>query len=252
MRVSILLALIALAVGSPIWGAEAAIPLKSGTGEQTLAASSAEKKFTFVLFYKEDNAARQQFATTLSESLKEKEQATWTEVKVTNPEEKAIVDKFKLSRTPMPLVLAIAPNGAITGVFPKTLTADLITASIVSPTKTRVMKTIQDNKLALVYVNGDAKNLPKGIKDFAADPHYTTRHVVHMLHSEDPAEVSFLKDLGVSATSLTPTVCLLASPGVVVGKWPATVTGSQMSTALHAAGKCCDDPNCKHNHTTTK
>ena len=26
----------------------------------------------------------------------------------------------------------------------------------------------------------------------------------------------------------------------------------QVRLALHAAGKCCDDPNCKHNHTTTK
>lgn len=224
-----------------------ALPIR--TGEQTLTAASAEKKFTFVLFYKEDNATRQQFAGVLADALKERSpQATWTEVQVTNPQEKAIVEKFKLSRTPMPLVLAIAPNGAITGVFPKTLTPELVAASIVSPTKTRVMKTIQENKLAIVCINGDAKALPQGVNQFAADPHYSSRTIVHMLNSTDAAEVSFLKDLGVAASSPTCTVCLLASPGVVVGKWPANVTGQQMSTALHAAGKCCDDPNCKHNH----
>jgi hypothetical protein len=34
----------------------------------------------------------------------------------------------------------------------------------------------------------------------------------------------------------------------MVGKFPATATKAQLASELHAAGKCCDDPNCKHNH----
>jgi hypothetical protein len=40
---------------------------------------------------------------------------------------------------------------------------------------------------------------------------------------------------------------VLAPPGVLVGKFPASATSDQIGAALHAAGKCCNDPNCKHN-----
>ena len=43
------------------------------------------------------------------------------------------------------------------------------------------------------------------------------------------------------------TVVVLAPPGVLVGKFPATATAAEIAAKLHAAGKCCDDPNCKHN-----
>ena len=39
----------------------------------------------------------------------------------------------------------------------------------------------------------------------------------------------------------------MAPPGVLVGKFTANVTMNEITTKLHAAGKCCDDPNCKHN-----
>jgi hypothetical protein len=42
-------------------------------------------------------------------------------------------------------------------------------------------------------------------------------------------------------------VVVMAPPGVLVGKFPASATMSDIATKLHAAGKCCNDPNCKHN-----
>jgi hypothetical protein len=34
---------------------------------------------------------------------------------------------------------------------------------------------------------------------------------------------------------------------VLVGKFGPAVTKDEIAAALHAAGKCCNDPNCKHN-----
>jgi hypothetical protein len=39
---------------------------------------------------------------------------------------------------------------------------------------------------------------------------------------------------------------LMAPPGTVIGKYAATATKDKLAADLHAAGKCCDDPNCKH------
>ena len=44
---------------------------------------------------------------------------------------------------------------------------------------------------------------------------------------------------------------LLAPPGVLIGKYNSAATKNEVMAALHKAGKCCDDPNCKHNHGTS-
>jgi hypothetical protein len=47
-------------------------------------------------------------------------------------------------------------------------------------------------------------------------------------------------------------VVIMAPPGVLVGKFANNVTKDDITTKLHAAGKCCNDPNCKHNKAKAK
>ena len=45
-----------------------------------------------------------------------------------------------------------------------------------------------------------------------------------------------------------PVVIFMAPPGALVGRFAASASKEDLARALHAAGKCCSDPNCKHNH----
>jgi hypothetical protein len=64
----------------------------------------------------------------------------------------------------------------------------------------------------------------------------------------DATEARFLTEMEFKPGELSDSmVVVLAPPGVLVGKYPASVTTDQIATDLHAAGKCCNDPNCKHN-----
>ena len=45
------------------------------------------------------------------------DQAIFVKVKANDPSENRIIEKFNLKRSPMPFVLVLAPNGAITGGF---------------------------------------------------------------------------------------------------------------------------------------
>ena len=66
---------------------------------------------------------------------------------------------------------------------------------------------------------------------------------------DDPAEVAFLEQLKIDpGTVRGSTTAFLAPPAVLVGKYGPAATKNEMAAALHAAGKCCNDPNCKHNH----
>ena len=91
-------------------------------------------------------------------------------------------------------------------------------------------------------------SLPQAVKDFQADPHFSNRLAVVSMQVNDPKEKQFLNQMQVDPLQVRgQTTLFLAPPGVLIGKYTASATKDEMAAALHQAGKCCDDPNCKHN-----
>lgn len=226
-------------------------PVSVSKAQKALETASADEKFTYVLFWRENNAATKSMAQTLKSSLAERDaQAVWTTVNITDSAEKAVVDRFAVSRTPMPTVISVAPNGAITGVFSEKLSATNIDEALVTPTMTKCMKAMQEGKLVLLCVQPQADApAPRGVRDFQADPQFKQRTAVVSMVSNDPAEKRFLAEMQISGERMNgPVTVFMAPPGVMVGKFAPNVTKEILAQKLHAAGKCCDDANCKHNH----
>lgn len=224
-------------------------PASGSQAEATMEKAAAEGKYTFLVFYKTNDAATQAVAATLKEGLGTRgETAVGAYVQVGQPAEKALVDRFDVSRAPMPMTIAVAPNGAITGMFSQKLTAELIENSFVTPTMTRCMKSLQEGKLVFVCVQGTAKApAPASLKDFQSDPHFKDRLVAYSMVATDSAEGKFLKQIQIDATKAKgTTTVLLAPPGVLVGKFDEFASKNDIAAALAKAGKCCEDPNCKH------
>ena len=224
-------------------------PPSASQAEATLEQAASEGKYTFLVFYKTNDAATQTMTATLKEGLTNRaDSAKAAYVQVGQPAEKALVDRFDVSRAPMPMTIAVAPNGAITGMFAQKLSAEGIENSFVTPTMTKCMKSLQAGKLVFVTVQGSAKApAPASLKDFQADPHFKDRLVTFSLLAADPEEVKFLKQMQIDAAKTTgTTTVLLAPPGVLVGKFDAFTSKDDIAAALAKAGKCCEDPNCKH------
>jgi len=213
--------------------------------------AQAETKFRFILFSKENNANTQRVATELASSLgRWPQRAEWTAISITDPAHREIVERYQVGRAPMPLVLCVAPNGAVTGAMTGQVTDKQVDSALVTPTMTRCMKSLQAGKTVVVHVKSDdAIPLPAGAEMFLADPAFKERATTESYVINDPAEARFLKDMQIDpATFDGSTVVVLAPPGVLVGKFAASATAADIAAKLHAAGKCCDDPNCKHNH----
>lgn len=213
-------------------------------------ASDAEAKFTFILFSRENNANTQRMATELAASLgRWPERAEWTSINITDPARRELVERYQVGRAPMPLVLCVAPNGAVTGAMTGRVTDKQVDAALVTPTMTRCMKALQAGKIVVVHVQSDpAEPLPAGAAAFLADPAFQSRATTESYVVSDPAEARFVNDMKIDpATFSSSNVVVLAPPGVLVGKFPATATAAEIAGNLHSAGKCCDDPNCKHN-----
>jgi len=202
-------------------------------------------KYLFVLFYKEEDAATRAMRQALEAGLSGREaRAGFVTVKATDPAEKALVDRFGVSRAPLPLVLALAPNGAVTGGFPLKLTEQQVAQAFVSPAQAASLKALQARKLVLLCVlPGAGAAPPQGVRDFVADPQYRTAAEVVTVAAGDPAEATFLKQLQVE-THAAPVTVLLAPPGSALGTFAGAVTKEQLVEKLKAARSGCCPGGC--------
>jgi len=253
-RIQCLFVLTALVIAGNVCLAQAPARPKSDSppaskGQQVLEQAGKDGKFTFILFYKTDDAATQAMGQVLKSELAERsDKAVMVYVQISNPAEKAIVDQFGVARAPMPMTMTLAPNGALTGVYPQKISPKNLNDAIVTPAMTRCMKSLQEGKVVLVCVQSSTKAFaPPVVKEFQADPHFKDRLATVSLKADDPAEARFMGDMKLDPASVTSTtVAMLAPPGMLIGKFGPKATKDEMAAALAKAGKCCDDPNCKH------
>jgi hypothetical protein len=236
------------AFSGPLGTAEGLIA--EGQGQPALENAAAMKKFLFIMFWKEKNAQTDRVWSTLqAAAAKYSDLANVVSVQTTDPVEKAIVERFKVSKAPMPLVLAIAPCGAVTRAFPGRLEEKQIAAAFVSPCEQLCMKAIQDNKLVFVCVvyetpkDGEA-SLPSGVKDFREDKKYTKVTEVVLLNATDKNEADFLKELRIDTKAQKPISVLLA-PGAMIGTFDVSASKQQIVAKLASAQSgCCPGGKC--------
>ena len=187
----------------------------------------------FILFWKDQTTQTDKTWKTLqSGAAKFADSADVVPLRTTDPAEKAIVDRFNVSKSPMPLILAIAPCGAVTKAFPGNFDEKQLATAFVSPCEQLCMKAIQSSKMVFVCVvyevpaDGQA-TIPQGVKDFQADEKYAKATEIVTLNAADKKEADFLKELQIDTKAKKPVSVLLA-PGALIGTFDATVTKQQI------------------------
>jgi hypothetical protein len=213
---------------------------ESGKGMAAIKQASEANKYLFLFFSKSDDdqtlALRKVFDATME---KVADRAQWIAVNVTDSSEKAIVAKFDLGRAPMPLVLAVAPNGAITGGFPKKFEEKELLEAFVSPVMQKVMKHLQDKRLVLVCVQNDKTKsndaAMQGVRDFKADKRFVSATEIVMLDPADPAETAFLADMKIDPKTEEAMTIFLAPPGSAIAEYKGATDKEEMASTLQKA-----------------
>lgn len=225
---------------------EASRTTLSETRQAGLAAmekAAADNKYLFAFFWKdEDHATTTRKEVFEAATQKLAERASTVVVRVTDRSESGIVEKFGVNRAPMPLVLAIAPNGAITGGFPREFTEEELLNAFASPALTKCMKPLQEGKLVLLCVQNDktkrnAEAL-RGVNDFKADARFGNVTEIVMLDPSDEAESSFLGDLQIDPHTPTAVTAFLVPPGSAIAEFEGETNKELFLTALQSAGSC--------------
>lgn len=206
-------------------------------------------KYLFAFFWKEENEQTRSMRKVFDEATpKVKDRANAVVVKITDETEKPWVEKFKLMHAPMPLVLAIAPNGAIMGGFPKEFTEEALLNAFGSPCTEKCMKKMQDGKLVLLCIQNESTALRneamKGVKEFAADERYASATEIIMLDPADAKEKSFLDDLKIDPKTTQAVTAFMAPPGSIIAAFEGATDKEGLISALQKASTGCGPEGC--------
>ena len=223
----------------------------SGKGMAAIKQAADAGKYIFMFFSKTDDdqtlAMRKVFDKAME---KVADRAQWIAVSTNDSSEKAIVAKFDLGRAPMPLVLAMAPNGAITGGFPNKCEEQQLLNAFATPVTEKVMKQLQDNKLVFVCVqNGKTKSNDAAmqvVRDFKADARFAGATEIVMLDPTDSAEASFLADMKVDPKTEEAMTVFLAPPGSAIAEYKGATDKAELVATLQKAssGSCGPGGSC--------
>ena len=195
---------------------------------------------TYVMFYRANDAATQQMASTIqSQVTAAGEKTTWVAVNVSDPKEAQLVKRFDASRIPLPAVFGIAPNGAVAGVFRQRVSQEQLSGSILTPMYSDMVKALQSQKIAVVSLMPAADTPPPpGETALMQDPNFKT--IVHPVkaYATDTNEANFFARMNVDRKLKSPVVMVFTPPGTHIGTFAGNVSGQQLAQKLHQSGKC--------------
>jgi len=202
-------------------------------------------KYAFIFFFRTDDKHAQAMRTGLESAVAEiPDQAEAVTVDLTDPLEKAIVDRFDLSRSPMPLILAVAPTGAITKHWFRRFDGKELEQAFVSPAEAQCLKALQDRKMVLVSIqNGKTahnQEAMRGVNEFKADRLYAAQTALVSVDPTNEAEADFLKTLGVTPETEEAVTVLMAPPGRPIATFTGATKKAAIVAATKKAGSKCD------------
>jgi len=225
-----------------------------GDGMAAIKHAAEAGKYLFVFFHngedQQTQAMRQVFDAAMERIADKAESRV---IDTTDRTEKGIVDKFDARRAPMPLVLAIAPNGAITGGFPIKFTEELLMGALVSPSTAQCMKALQDGKMVFLCVQDDAtkfgKEAMQAVRAVQSDPKYAKSTEIVAVDPSDEAEAVAMKRLQVDTGSDEAITILMTPPGTVISRIEGATTKQSLVAVIQGAlakakGGCCPGGKC--------
>jgi len=219
----------------------------AGIGMAALQNAAEAGKYLFIFFHKDDGNRTQKLKAVFDAALQQvADKAMPVVVDIKDRREKEIVDKFKVSRAPMPFVFVVAPNGAVVHSYRRKFTEEQLLSSFVSPGLEKALKSLQDGNMTFLCVqNGDTKfaaEAMKGVDEFKSDPQYSATTGVITIDPSDAAEAQFLKTLKVDPKTSKAVTVLLAPPGKTVATFKGATDKKTLLASVKNATKkkpCC-------------
>jgi len=196
------------------------------------------KKGNYVFLFISDNksADSKKILVTMKEIVNRKTKTVnIVQVLRNDPQEKELIDFFKIGEDPT--VITLAPNGAITGYFVKTVVKDSLISSLVSLKEAEVIKNLQDGHAVFLCFSKTDSNFIK-IQNEIESVTSNFKGTVNAIYVSGGE-----KDLRkkVALTSDITTVLIIVPPGRAVARLEGSniTKANLMRALLSACGPGC-------------
>ncbi len=227
--------------------------------KSAIAEASAAGQFLCLIFYDTEDASLIGLTSTVKTFItSSKKKVAVYKAKISEPANREIAEKYQVQG--LPFLLVIAPNEAITGGYPKTVTEDQLKQSLsVSDLMCKIIKPLQEQKVALVALQNQSTKSNKeswqGVSDFVSDPNY--KKLVAFIKADPAAEGSkdFIKQCQLIAPITEAAVVVLLPPGRIAKVLTGKTTKADILKSLQAcssgggSGCCPSDRRFKQNIT---
>ncbi len=226
-----------------------------GASATAMQRAASANKYLFAFVYEKKDESTVTLRKSVEGALsKLGDKAQCADVDRSDPAENGFVSKSGLGRAPMPLVLAIAPNGAVTGGFPAAqATEERLLDAVASPGMQQCLKALQDRRLVFVCLqNGRTQanaEAMKGVNDFKANSQFGNVTEVVKVDPSDAKEGKLLAQLKADPQAKLASTAFLAPPGVLVAKVDGPTSKEALMASLQkamasctAGSSCCPAP----------
>lgn len=233
---------------------------KTSPAETAIQAAAKQKRYAIVTFYKKNDAAStNMLAETKKLHAKCGSRANLVSVDVGNRIHQNLISQYRADSSPMPLTLVIAPNGAVTAGYPSAINKTDLSEAFVSDGMAKVLKVLQDGKLAAICVQSSKTKLNKESLAAAEGLKYGAqfRNALEIVKIDpsDSSEAEIIQTCRVNANSENAQLVVIAPPGRVMGTFDGTATTASISAVLVKAlsgGTCGSGGGCAPGACGTK
>ncbi|MBD3236896.1 MAG: hypothetical protein GF330_09340 [Candidatus Eisenbacteria bacterium] len=217
------------AAGDPQSTAE----IPAGKGLTALEEAAAAGEYVYVFFYTTEDEETRTMRSGLAHALRPMEgKVRVCEIDANDPAESGVVSRLGASGAPMPLVLAVAPNGAVTGGFPQRASTPELLGAMVGPRTAACLKALQNRKIVLACIQNPQtahnEEAMQGVRDFMADARFAPLTESVLIDPSDPEEQNLLNAVKVDPTSTEAITVVMVPPATALGQ----ITGPTDKTAI--------------------
>ena len=234
--------IISVACSAP--GAKAAT--KTSPAQTAIQAAARQKRYAIVTFYKKnDSASTKMLAEAKKLQAKYSSRANFVSADVGNSIHQGIISRYGADRSPVPLTLVIAPNGAVTAGYPNAINKTDISDAFVSTGMADVLKVLQGGKLAAICVqnsktkhNKESLDAAEGLK---SDQRLANLVGIVTIDPSDKDESKFMSMCKADTNAAEAQLVVIVPPGRIVGKFDGATS---KDVVLASVIKSCSSGGC--------
>jgi hypothetical protein len=217
-------------------------PLAGAATQADLDQAVKQQRVAFILVSEPGTLGLEPARDMIRQAMAKVDKATLIELDRSAAGNAELVTKYRLTGTPLPLILVAARNGALGGGLPAAqATVERLVALVPSPKKAELLQNLQGGNAVILCASrqGMSARAAALANCATACVQSSGQCVLVEIEMDDPAEAAFLTSLKVSPTATEPTILVVNTSGQISGSYTgAADPGELVAASVKKAGGC--------------